>query len=344
MTKNAERIAVYIMKTERTISDKIQPIGEENIFRDDEYLQWCSSVIYSDDGLYHLCYSRWRRDLTFDGGWLTHSTIAHAVSEKPEGPYKYVNTLLDFEKEEYEPGDKITAHNPKLKYFDGKYYIYFCSTYSDRKISNEELIETAHVAYTHPNWKMLRENQRTFTAVADSLNGPFTVSETPLIEPSGPITTLTVNPAITKGGDGRYYLIVKGDKPNTDRFERNQAVAVSDYPDRGFVMQEKPVIEDWDTEDVSIWYDRHTEHYYAVFHAHTYIGMMSSQDGINWQKAEDFEITKKRIEMRDGSAIIPARLERPFVYTEDGEPVCLSLAVKESNGDAYIVFIPLKNK
>ncbi len=329
-------------QTERVISDKIRPIGEENIFRDDNYFQWCSSVIRTDDGLYHLCYSKWRRELTFDGGWLTHSIIAYAVSEKPYGPYRYVGTLLDFEKDSYEPGEKITAHNPKLKYFDGKYYLYFCSTHSDRKISNDEMIETARVAYTHPNWKMLRTNQRTFVAVSDSLDKPFKVSETPLIEPSGPITTLTVNPAITKGKDSRYYLIVKGDKPNTDKFERNQAIAVSDYPDRGFVMQEKPVIQDWDTEDVSMWYDRHTDRYYAVFHAHTYIGMMVSKNGIDWEKAEDFVLTKKKIELRGGGAIVAERLERPFVYAEDGEPVCLSLAVNESN-DAYIIFIPLKD-
>lgn len=327
---------------ERVISDAIQPITSENIFRNEEYFQWCSSIILGEDGLYHLCYSRWRRDLTFDGGWLTHSEIAHAVARRPEGPYKYVKTLMDFEKDFYEPGEKITAHNPKLKYFDGKYYIYFCSTYSDRAIGNEELIETARVAYTHPNWKMLRENQRTFVAVSDSMDGPYQIAETPLIEPSGPITTLTVNPAITKGRDGRYYLIVKGDKPNTDRFERNQAMAISDYPDRGFVMQDKPVIEDWDTEDMSIWYDRHTERYYAVFHAHTYIGMMVSQNGIDWQKASDFVITKKRIERCDGDPILPDRLERPFVYADDGEPMCLSLAVNVANEDAYIVFLPLK--
>ncbi|MBT7093458.1 MAG: hypothetical protein HN936_09440, partial [Bacteroidetes bacterium] len=71
--------------------------------------------------------------------------------------------------------------------------------------------------YSHPNWAILRPNQRTGVAVSSSLSGPWTRMEQPLIEPSGPITTLTVNPAITQGKDGKYYLVVKGDKPNEER-------------------------------------------------------------------------------------------------------------------------------
>ena len=67
----------------------------------------------------------------------------------------------------------ITAHNPKIKYFEGKYYLYFCSTSLDRDISNEELIETARGGYSHKNWQPLRVNQRTFVASSESLNGEF---------------------------------------------------------------------------------------------------------------------------------------------------------------------------
>ncbi|MFV0391925.1 MAG: hypothetical protein ACK5KP_08615 [Paludibacteraceae bacterium] len=81
------------------ISDKIQPLTADNIFSDSLYYNWCSSIIKGDDGKYHLFYSRWKRDYTFYG-WLTHSTVAHAVSDNPVGPYKYVRTVLDFTKDE----------------------------------------------------------------------------------------------------------------------------------------------------------------------------------------------------------------------------------------------------
>lgn len=70
--------------------------------------------------------------------------------------------------------------------------------------------------------------------------------------------------------------------------------------------------------------------------------MMTSQDGLNWEKAEDFEIMKKRISWTENlDPILPDRMERPFVFLEDNVPVVLSLAVKKGD-DAYIVFVRLK--
>ena len=325
-----------------TLSDKIQPITDKNIFRDTECFNWCSSIIKGRDGKYHMFYSRWERCKSFDA-WLTHSTIAHAISDNPEGPYKYHETVLDFEKEKYKAGDMITAHNPKIKFFNGKYYIYFISTKMNRDISNNELLETAKVGSQHKNWKILRENQRTYVAVCEEINGKWEVREQSLLSPEGPIQTLVVNPAVTQGPDKRFYMIVKGDKPGATNFERNQALAISDYPDSSFVLQPKPVIEDWDSEDVSMWYDNRGNIFYAVFHAHTYIGMMCSKDGINWERAKDYIVMKKRVE-REGrqNDIMPDRLERPFVYVENNIPKVLSLAVLRGN-DTYIVTIPLKN-
>lgn len=91
-----------------------------------------------------------------------------------------------------------------------------------------------------------------------------------------------------------------------------------------------------------MWYDKVGKRFYAVFHAHTYIGMMTSQDGLNWEKAEDFEIMKKRISRTENlDPILPDRMERPFVFLEDNVPVVLSLAVMKGD-DAYIVFVRLK--
>lgn len=320
--------------------DRLQPISEENIFKSDEYFNWCSSMVKGDDGKYHLFYSRWPKKYTFLS-WLTHSEVAHAVSDSPAGPWKYKETVLQSRGKGH--WDAITVHNPKIKYFDGKYYLYYVATnMGDKDYTEEELIETARVGYSHPNWKKyLRPNQRTGVAVANSINGPWTRMDQPLIEPTGPITTLTVNPAIAKGKDGKYYLIVKGDKPNETRFIRNQAIAVSDTPAGPFVMQPKPVIDYLDTEDMSMWYDAKRDYFYGVFHAHSFIGMVSSPDGINWKKATEYVLSPKKLQMEDGSVLVPDRLERPFVYAENDEPQVLSMAVKKGD-DAYIVFVPVK--
>ncbi len=321
--------------------DRLQPLAEENIFKSDVYFNWCSSIIKGDDGRYHLFYSRWPKEYTFLS-WLTHSEIARAVSDSPAGPWEYKETVMQSRGKGH--WDAITIHNPKIKKFDGKYYLYYVSTnMGDRDYTEEELIETARVGYSHPNWReYLRPNQRTGVAVAESIDGPWIRMDQPLIEPSGPIITLTVNPAISKGGDGRYYLIVKGDKPDT-QFTRNQVVAISDTPAGPFEMQPGAVIDYMDTEDMSVWFDAGRGRFYGVFHAHHFTGMITSTDGIDWQKATEYAIQHKRIPLLDGSEVIPNRMERPFVYQEDGEPKVLSLAVREGN-DAYIVFLPVKEQ
>ena len=318
--------------------DRLQPVSADNIFKSEGYFNWGASIIKGKDGIYHLFYSRWKKEYGFYG-WLTHSEVAHATSTKPSGPWKYKDTALIGAREQR--WDAITAHNPKIKYFEGKYYLYYCATnMGDRAISEEELVETAHTGYNHPNWKILRPNQRTGVAVSNAINGPWKRMDQPLIEPSGPITTLTVNPAIDRGKNGKYYLIIKGDKPNEQRFIRNQAIAVSDSPAGPFVIQEKPVIDYLDTEDMSLWYDAISERFYGVFHAHSFIGMITSKDGINWTKSTEYVLMQKQIAMKDGTILIPDRLERPFIYHENGKPKVLSLAVKKGD-ESYSIFIPI---
>lgn len=319
--------------------DRLQPVSPENIFKTEGYYNWCTSVVKGQDGQYHLFYARWKKTYKFSG-WLTHSEIAHAVSETPCGPWTYRETVLKGRGRGH--WDAITAHNPKIKCFNGKYYLYYCATnLGDKDYTEQDLIQTAHTGYSHPNWKILRPNQRTGVAVSNSLSGPWTRMDTPLIEPAGPITTLTVNPAIDQGADGKYYLIVKGDKPNETRFIRNQAMAVSESPTGPFVIQPKPVIDTLDTEDMSLWYDTQRQRFYGVFHAHTFIGMVTSEDGLQWTKATEYALLPKAVSLATGELLKPDRLERPFVYVEEDTPRVLSLAVKKGD-DAFCVFIPVK--
>ena len=128
--------------------DQLQPLSDENIFKTDGYYNWCSSIVKGDDSKYHLFYSRWEKKYSFFG-WLTHSEVAHAISKKPTGSWEYKETVLKGHGKEH--WDAITIHNPKIKYFEGKYYLYYCSTnLGDKDYTEKELIETAHVGYSHP--------------------------------------------------------------------------------------------------------------------------------------------------------------------------------------------------
>jgi alpha-L-fucosidase len=320
-----------------SFKNSFELITEDNILKDSDYHNWGSSIIKGDDGKYHLFYSRWPGAFA---AWLTFSEIAHATSDSPNGPWKYKETVLEGRGKGH--WDAITAHNPKIKYFDGRYYLYYIATnLGDLSYNDQDLFDTHGKSLDQsPIRKMLRENQRTGVAFSSSLSGPWLRLDKPIIEPSGPITTLTVNPAIDKGKDGKYYLIVKGDKPNEERFIRNQAIAISDSPIGPFVMQPKPVIDYIDTEDMSLWYDKKRDLFYGIFHAHTYLGLICSTDGVNWERANDFEVLKKEIPMKNGKSIKPDRMERPFIYIENGEPLTLCLAILEGNR-SYMVFVPI---
>lgn len=304
------------------------------IMADPDWHTWCPSVIRGDDGRYHLFHSRWPRSTTFNG-WLVHSELAHAVADHPAGPFAHVETTLG--NRGAFAWNATTAHNPKIKRFAGRFCLYFCSTHGE---TNEaRLLELSRTGARDPLWMPIRNNQRTGVAVADSLEGPWRVSEQPIVEPSGPITRLTVNPAICQGPDGTYFMIVKGDSPTARR--RNQALATSRNPDGPFTVQPQPVIEDLDTEDCSMWYDAQRRRFYAVFHAHTFIGMMTSADGYQWSKAAQYQLTTRRVRFDDGSYWEAERMERPFVLTDTrGQPQWLYVAVKKGDR-SYDLALPL---
>lgn len=325
------------------LKDLLRPVSAEHFFGSDEYHHWGSSIIKDDQGQYHLFYSRWPKKYSFPG-WLIFCEIAHAVADSPIGPWNYVDTVLAGRGKGY--WDAINAHNPKIKFFDGKYYLYYIATnWGEVKYSRQDLVEAALGGNNDSRWKAIRANQRTGVAVADSLNGPWRRLDHPLVEPVGPITEIAVNPAIDQGGDGRFYLIVKGDKPGSKRGARNQVLAIGNSPTGPFLIQPTPVIDYMDTEDMSIWYDGDRSRFYGIFRVthrepKMFIGLVSSPDGIQWDRNPEYVLNPKKIPLADGGILNPDRLERPFLYLENGEPMVLSMSYRKGDGTAC-VFIPL---
>jgi len=239
-------------------------------------------------------------------------------------------------------GEWFTAHNPMIERFNGKYYLYFIQTRGD--VSDREREDIGRLGSTHTRWKELRNNQRTFVAVAGSLNGPWTPTREPIVQPARTIATLTVNPTVCRGPDGAYFMIVKGDKPGESRFIRNQAVATAPAPEGPWTIQPKAAIDDMDTEDMSMWYSKEWRRFFAVFHAHTFVGMIESENGIDWHHGKQFELTKRAVAFDDGVTWVPDHMERPFILTDArGNPQVLYVACKKGEQTANIA-IPLKSQ
>ncbi|KAA3613487.1 MAG: hypothetical protein DWQ01_02895 [Planctomycetota bacterium] len=314
----------------------LQPIGSHGRFRDPDYFHWGASLIQSEDGTFHLFYSRWPRRLGFQA-WLTHSEIARAVSSQAAGPYQFVETVLT--RSGIHPWEKITAHNPKILVSESRYFLYYISTFGGYDDSALEAI--AQSGYGHAEWKPLRNRQRTGVATANSLAGPWLRSPQPIVQPEGPISNITVNPAVCRRPQGDFLMIVKGDKPSSKTFRRNQAVALGAQPQGPFQIQAKPAIDTFDSEDVSLWYDASRRRYYAIYHAHDHLGLLTSTDSLQWQAARHPRVSEKSLALSEGGRLIPDRLERPYVFQLGGQPLLLCVAVKKG-ADAYTALIPFK--
>lgn len=310
-----------------TYKPVIRPFTPDNHFEDPDWFNWGGSIIQGEGEHYYLFYSRWPRQYGFLS-WLTHSEIAVATSKTPSGPWQYKYTALTGRKGNH--WDAVTAHNPKIKRFGDQYYLYYSSTRSS--LTEQELQETAKGGYRHKNWKPLRNNQRAGVAVSNKLSGPWHRTDNPIVTPAPPVYTITVNPAVTQMPDGRFLMMIKGDKFPRSGSPRIQAIALSDTPTGPYQIQPKPAIHDFDTEDASIWYDRARKRYYANFHAHTYFGMITSTDGITWNKARYNSFSPKEFQAADGSVFTAERMERPSVFTNtNGIPQVFISSYRKGN-------------
>lgn len=317
------------------LSAFIHPVDSSAFVRDAGYYHWCNSFIKDDLGTYHLFYSRWPKSLGFTA-WLTHSEIAHATASRLEGPYRYQETVL---KGRTGSWDAVTAHNVQVRQWDNRFYLYYTSTNTgEENWSDSFLKEVARVGYSHARWNDLRNRQRAGVAVSSSLNGPWKRAGHPLLEPNGPIEHVAVNPSVCRGEDGKFVLIIKGDDVRSEKRRLIQAVGTGTSPLGPFTLSDKPAFADIPTEDVFVWFDPERKRYYAIFHAHggDFIGLITSADGINWEKARHYVVCKKQIPLKDGTVMKVDNMERPFVFLENGKPVMLSFAVKKG-ADSFIV-------
>jgi len=89
----------------------LQPVPATAKFSDPDFNIWCGSAIKGDDGKFHLFYSRWPRKLGHLA-WVTHSEVAHAVSDSPFGPWKYHDVALPARGTNFWDGS--CTHNPTV--------------------------------------------------------------------------------------------------------------------------------------------------------------------------------------------------------------------------------------
>ena len=340
------------------LQELMKPVDTAGIFITGNYYTWCSSVIKGEDGKYHMFYSRWPHgkraasddsmNYIFDGfrGWNKYSEIAYAVSDKINGPYKYVSTML---KGDGNPKrwDRFTMHNPQIRKFGNHYYLYYISN------SFDSLLQFRDESKMSKDWKhWLRYNctQKIGVIKAKSIDdlvkGKYDKQSTPLMVPDNVNTfEVSTNPTVTQGPNGKYYMMFKSRKPNVGNM--TFWMAISDKPDGPFrMLSEVFTSAEMACEDPCMWYDKKRKRFYAAVKYYSQskklvpqfgaLALITSEDGLKWKAAAHPLISLREMKMKDGKKTELAHLERPFVLTDKkGQPIALFAAasVKEPTKD-----------
>lgn len=324
---------------------------EKHIFSMSGYNVWCNGVVKGEDGKYHMYFSRWPVSRGFDA-WVTHSEVAHAVSDNLFGPYRFSDICLPAHGNQFWDGEM--THNPHVIRYNGKYYLY----YTANKGSGywKTTADTVKPRMNHPEWWVNRNYQRIGVAVADSPYGPWKRFDKPLIDIT-PGRRTTGVPTVFQRPDGKFSLAYKSvmEKEGYKGGAVKHYISLSDSPLGPFKDYDKPFItspkSDFPIDDHVEWFqngkyyciakdhgDRITEHGIALL-------LFESPNGLDWTLSPNSLVHKFSITFKDGEHMEFDRFEMPKVYMENGKIVALFLAAKpKGKEDSFSVVLPVNYK
>lgn len=328
----------------------IQPVPRTSMLLEPGYYVWGGSVVQSNDGLYHMLYSRWPMEHGFNA-WVTHSEVARAVSDSPIGPFKHADVALPERGPEHWDGH--CTHNPTAYRFGDKYYLYYTGNHGDRE-------RTKGLNWSH------RNHQRIGVAIADSPEGPWERLDAPVIDVSpekdAPDSLMAANAAATLRPDGSVLLVYKcvsQQRPLPFGGPVTHLAATAPAPTGPFTKNLNPIFtaegDDFPAEDSYIWHDAKRGRYFAVLKdqkgaftgIYRSLALFESPDGFAWKSAANPLVTEKQIPWADTGVTPVFRMERPQLWFENGEPAVLYCSVMqtdlaEDDRETYNVHIPLR--
>ncbi len=329
--------------TDYDFNAMLQPVPATAKCSDPDFNIWCGSAIKADDGKFHLFYSRWPRKLGHLA-WVTHSEIAHAVSDSPFGPWKHHDVALPARGTNFWDGS--CTHNPTVIRIGGKFHLYYMGNYGDGVVGKS-------LNWTH------RNHQRIGVAVADSPNGPWTRFDKPTVDttPGFYDALCCNNPSVAVQPGGGVLMVYKavGDKGKMPfGGPVLHCVATSDSPTGPFKKHPNPIFVkegvQFAAEDPFIW--RGTDRYWAVvkdnaghFTNRGYsLALWESADGLDWRLAKHPLVATPEIAWADGRQQKLDALERPQLLFENGQPIALFCAAADAKGrdGSFNLQIPLK--
>jgi hypothetical protein len=329
-------------------SRMVGPVPRSAMLRDENYYVWCGAPVRSDDGRYHLYYSRWPRALGHNA-WVTHSEVAHAVSDRPLGPYRHRDVALPARGPRYWDGH--CTHNPNIIRYGRQYCLFYMGNTGDG------------VAMKTLNW-VHRNHQRIGVTVSDSPDGPWKRLDEPAIGANADKTAfdslLASDPAAVARPGGGVLVAYKGVIDNgTERGGVvRYGVAVAESPIGpyrrlpGTIFEAKEAGKEWMlAEDPCAWHSG--DRYYALTRdvigrftgAPGGLAQFESRDGHEWKPAQHPKVLGRGFEWEDGTRY-ESQVERPALLFDKRRPVALfgAVDVKQNGGreHSFNVHIPLQ--
>ena len=154
--------------------EKMLPAPMEGSFQMDGYWVWGASVV-EDGGMYHMYVTRVPKSYKFHPGWMIAGEIVHAVSERPEGPYRFHDVALGPRGAQY--WDGCSTYNPQIRKHKGRFYLFYGGTrHPYMQPSDKELTLQSKWCISS------RFNKRIGIAVADSPYGPWQRPDKPSLD------------------------------------------------------------------------------------------------------------------------------------------------------------------
>lgn len=325
--------------------------------RPEDYYIWDCSVIYAE-GKYHMFSSHWEKAYGFGWNWVFNSRVIHSVADRPEGPYQFLREVLPRRGRQYFDG--MNTHNTCIRFYDGKYYLYYMGTTYGGPIPHGE--ETS-VTYNEEVWN----KKRIGLAVADSIYGEFVRQDKPLLEPrdcSCWDCTVTTNPAVAILPNGKTYMVYKSRRASGHTLQLG--VAVADHPAGPFTrLTDDPILQfdhpDIHVEDPFLWYDETRKKFCIIAKDDSKNGhygitgewgcgfYAESDDCIHFTIPAEPKVFSRQVHWADGTTTQQGNMERTWLLIgEDGEPTHLFNASGKGphpygfEGETFVVAQELK--
>lgn len=356
-----------------------------SVLNDPDRFVWGASVIKGDDNKYHMLYSTWECGDSmprFTDSWVLHSKIAYAVSDYPDRDFKFQKVVLQGRRLEGDltAWDAQMVHNPHIKKFNNKYYLYYGGG-KDPGIQPEgskgELVNKRNRVQQNQCIGVIE-----FNSFEDLAEGNYKRFDTPVLSPrtrvkpdnivepspegtkAKPDNIIVVNPSVVqRSSDGKYLLYFKGNFYDPD-WRGVHGVAIADSPTGPFAATDHFVfdIRNQDGtiasgEDPYVWYHNNHKKFYAVLKDFTGritegkpgLAILESEDGISWTKPENSFFMKKQVVLNNSDTIHVKHLERPqLILDKNGNPLVLYAACSivdigsRTDGASFNVHIPFR--